>query len=212
MRNFTVIDAPQRSPAWFQARCGRVTGSKAGIVYMGDDTAGRGDYITELALGRLTGIHEPEPYVSKEMQRGIEMEGAAKIAVEVRDGIMIRQTGFLQHNSLMIGISLDGDTDDFRMTHEFKCPKSKTHIRYLKGKVLPRIYMPQVVHGLYVTGAEVAQFHSFDDRMPEGLELFTVEKRAKDLPLEEYEKALLKFLNEVSNMEYELKLMQKGKL
>jgi predicted phage-related endonuclease len=210
--NFTVIDAPQRSEAWREARCGRVTGSKAGIVYMGAKTAGREDYLIELALGRATGAMELEGYVTKEMIRGIELEGPAKAEIEMRDGVLIRNTGFLRHNTLMIGISLDGDIDNFGVVVEVKCPKSKTHIRYLEQRVLPSDYRAQVMHGLYITGAQDALFASYDDRMPPGLELFTKEVRAQDLPLEEYEKALLKFLSEISDMEAKLRLMQRGQL
>jgi len=33
VRPFTVIDAPQRSDEWFQARVGRLTGSVADVLY-----------------------------------------------------------------------------------------------------------------------------------------------------------------------------------
>lgn len=209
-RPFTVIDAPQRSPEWFSARSARVTGSKASIIQMGADTAGREDYLMQLALESMTGIVEPEGYVSKEMQRGIEKEPEAKSAIEVRDGSMIINSGFLSHKKLMIGISLDGHFGDYEKTLEVKCGKSKTHLKYLKAKSLPRIYVPQCMHGLYVTGAKEGMFCSFDDRMPAGLELFTYEFRAQDLPMAEYEKTLLKFLDEVENTKAELRILQRG--
>lgn len=212
MKPFIIMDAEQRSPEWFQARLGRVTGSKAAIVLMGEKTAGYADYAMQLALERMTGLPEPECYVSKDMQRGIDKEQDAREAIEVRDGSIIQQSGFLAHKDLMIGISLDGHEGDFSRTFEFKCPKSKTHVAYLQEKRLPPAYRAQVMHGLLITGASDNTFASFDDRMPEGLELFTIDSKAKDLPIEEYSKALAKFLNAASNMEAQLRLMQRGKL
>lgn len=212
-RAFTIIDAPQRSAGWFAARLGRVTGSKASCVLMGESTAGRADYVLELALARITGQAEEQGFVSAEMQRGVDKEPLARMQPE-STGILIRETGFLRHDKLMIGTSLDGDSDDFECLWEFKCPKSTTHIKYLKsaGALLAKEYQAQLMHGLYVTGAARTIIGSFDDRLPPGLDWIQREVRAVDLPIEEYEKSLMKFLNDVSNMEAELRLLQKGKL
>lgn len=211
---FTIINDPQRSPEWFAARLGRVTGSKAGCVLMGETTAGRADYVLQLALERLTGQAEEIGYVSAEMQRGIDKEPLARMQPEARHGILIRETGFLRHDKLMIGTSLDGDSDDFQCIWELKCPKSTTHVKYLKsaGAALVKDYQPQLMHGLYVSGAEIAVIGSFDDRLPAGLDWIQREVRAADLPIVEYEKSLMKFLSDVSNMECELNLIKQGKL
>jgi predicted phage-related endonuclease len=210
MRPFTVIDAPQRSPEWFAARLGRVTGSKASCVLMGEKTAGRADYVLQLALERITSQCEEPGFTSAEMQRGIDKEPLARMQAEA-SGVLIRETGFLRHDKLMIGASLDGDTDDFRCIWEFKCPKSTTHVKYLKsaGAELLKDYQAQITHNVFVTGAERAVAGSFDDRLPHGLDWVQREVRAADLPLAEYEKALMKFLDDVSNMQAELSLLQR---
>lgn len=207
---FTIIDAEQRSDAWFKSRIGRVTGSKASCVLMGEKTAGRADYVLQLALERLTGQAEEPGYVSAEMQRGVDKEPFARMQAEA-SGILIRETGFLRHNTLMIGASLDGDSDDFKCIWEFKSPKSTTHVKYLKtdGALLVADYQAQLTHNTFVTGAERAIACSFDDRLPAGLDWIQREVRAADLPLAEYEKALMKFLDDVSNMEAELSLLQR---
>ena len=51
-------------------------------------------------------------------------------------------------------------------------PKSTTHIRYLEAGTLPDQYRPQCLHNVWVTGAEFADFVSFDPRFPEELQLF----------------------------------------
>lgn len=213
IRAFTIIDAPQRSQDWFAARLGRVTGSKAACVLMGEATAGRADYVLQLALERLTGTAEEPGYVSAEMQRGIDKEPLARMRAE-ESGVLIRETGFLRHDKLMIGTSLDGDSDDFARVWEFKCPKSTTHIKYLKsaGAALAKDYQPQLVHALYMTGATDGTIGTFDDRLPPGLDWVSRDVRAQDLPIAEYEKALLKFLNDVENMECELRILQREKM
>lgn len=204
-RPFTIIDAPQRSGEWFAARLGRVTGSKASCVLMGDKTAGRADYIVQLALERLTGKPSENGYVNAEMQRGVELEPFARMRAEM-GGHFIRETGFLRHDGMMIGTSLDGDEDDFGCLWEFKCPKSTTHIKYFEscGELLVKDYHAQLLHGLYVTGAPMAIIGSYDDRMPDGLEWVQAEVRANDLQLAEYDVALRRFLAEVDAMEARL--------
>lgn len=208
-RPFTIIEAPQRSPEWFAARLGRVTGSKAYCVLMGEKTAGRADYVLKLAIERITGIAEEIGYVSAEMQRGIDKEPLARMQAEA-SGAFIRETGLILHDSLMIGASLDGDEDDFSRIWEFKCPKSTTHLKYLRseGVALIEEYKAQIMHNLYTTGAAVAVAGSFDDRLPAGLKWVQREVRAADLPIEEYEKSLLKFLSDVENCEAELRQLQ----
>lgn len=207
-REFTIVDAPQRSPEWFSTRLGRVTGSKASCVLMAANTAGRNDYVLELALGRITGIADDQSYTSLEMQRGIDKEPFARMRA-ARGGHLIRETGFLTHNKLMIGTSLDGDSDDFKRIWEFKCPKSTTHVKYLKsgGAGLLKDYQPQLVHGAYLTSAEDIVIGSFDDRLPSSLDWVQYEIRASSLPIHEYEKALMQFLSEVADMEDELREM-----
>jgi predicted phage-related endonuclease len=211
-RDFTIFDCAQRSPEWFAARAGLVTGSKAKVVFMKDGTAGREDYKLQLALERLTKRVEPEPFVSAEMKHGIEKEPWCRLATEIQYGVTVRQTGFCRHNKLAIGMSFDGDIDDFTTFTEFKAPKSKTHVNYMRTKSLPLDYQPQVMHGHLVSGAKHSIFCSGDDRLPRGLDAFFVETNVNDLPMDEYERALTKFLKQVSDVEIELKLMIEGKL
>lgn len=212
MREFTIIDCEQRSDAWFAARGGRVTGSKAHVVLMGDKTDGRADYLLQLALERLTGEIEPEPFFNRNMAHGVEQEGWGRAIIEVDYGVVIRQTGFCRHDRLMIGMSFDGDIGDFASFVEIKMPKRKTHVNYLRAGRLPPEYKAQVMHGHYVSGAQHSIFCSGANGLPSGLDRFYVETDADDLPMAEYETALLRFLDQVSNMEAELRLLRKGPL
>src|SRR6185369_13569670 len=95
------------------------------------------------------------------------------------------------------GCSLDGHVGDFVGICEFKAPKSATHLKYLRGKILPIDYLPQVRHNLYVTGAKWADFMSFDPRFPAGLQTFLVRVQASDLDMGAYARSVDAFLAEV---------------
>src|SRR5690349_13708375 len=111
MRSFIVIDAPQRSEAWFQARAGKVTASRA-CDFLAKTKSGystsRKNYLTQLVAERLTGQPQEDGYVSAAMQRGMDLEPQAFNAYEAHTGHMPQRVGFLQHVDLPIGSSPDG--------------------------------------------------------------------------------------------------------
>lgn len=202
MSRFTIIDDEQRSPEWFAARAGRATGSRAGDILAkikSGEAAARRDYRMQLAVERLTGKPQEAGYVSADMQRGIDLEPAARLAYEAHSGLIVRETGFLSMNEIMAGCSLDGDIDNLKGVVSFKCPKSATHVNYLKGHRLPPDYIPQATHEMWVTGAEWYDFCSYDDRLPEGLQFFCVRVERCEFKneLAAYEAELTKFLAEV---------------
>lgn len=203
MRPFQIIDADQRSAAWFAARVGRLTGSRAAdmlATIKNGEAAARRDLRAQLVVERLTGQPQEDGYTNAVMQRGIDLEPDAFSAYEAETGLVVRRTGFLAHTALPVGCSLDGDVDDFTGIVELKCPKAATHLAYLRSGELPVTHRPQVLHNLWVTGAQWCDFVSYDDRFPDHLRLFRVRlERTPSLEVEllAYEKCVLKFLAEV---------------
>lgn len=203
MRNFTVIDAEQRSPEWFAARVGRLTGSRASdmlATIKKGEAAARRDLRVQLVVERLTGQPQEDGYVNATMQRGIDLEPAAFDAYERERGLLVRRTGFLAHNDLMVGCSLDGDVEDFTGIVELKCPKSATHYEYLRSREIPENHKPQLLHNLWVTGAQWVDFVSYDDRFPEAQRLFIARmERTPDVEIliSIYAKQAAEFLAEV---------------
>ena len=201
MRAFRIIDAPQRSPEWFAARAGRVTGSRAADLLAqikSGEAADRRNYRAALVLERLTG--EPadaDGFVSPAMQRGVELEPEARAAYEAQTGVLVDQTGFLAHDALLAGCSLDGHVGDFAGIVEIKCPNSATHLDALKAGGVPSKHVAQITHNLWMTGAQWCDFVSYDPRFPEGLRLYICRVEASTLDLGGYEKKLRAFLDEV---------------
>ncbi len=200
MRNFTVVEAEQRSPAWFAARAGRLTGSRASdmlATIKTGEAAARRDLRTQLVVERLTGQPQEDSFINAAMQWGIDHEADAFAAYEAQSGNLARRTGFLAHTALMVGCSLDGDVDDFAGIVEIKCPKSATHYGYLKAGEVPAAHKPQILHNLWVTGAQWCDFISFDPRFPEGHQLFVCRVPRAELDILAYEKTVEKFLAEI---------------
>lgn len=198
--NFQVIDAEQRSPAWFTARLGRLTGSRAAdmlATIKSGEAAARRDLRTQLVCERLTKTLQEDAFINAAMQRGIDLEPAAFAAYESLTGQMAQRSGFLAHTTHQMGCSLDGHVGAFEGILEVKCPKSATHLRYLRGGSVPSDYLPQITHNLLVSGAGWCDFLSFDDRFPAHLQTFLARVARADVDLAGYEQKALAFLAEV---------------
>jgi hypothetical protein len=198
---FTVHNDPQRSPAWFACRLGRLTGSRASdmlATIKSGEAAARRDLRSQLVTERLTQQVQEDTFVNAAMQRGIELEPAAFAAYEAHTGHLARRTGFLAADGLMVGCSLDGDVDDFAGIVELKCPKSATHLRYLKaGGKAPAEHLGQITHNLWVSGAAWCDFASFDDRYPAHLQLVVIRVNRGDVDIDGYATKAQAFLDEV---------------
>jgi putative phage-type endonuclease len=200
MRAFTVVEAEQRSPEWFAARLGRLTGSRAAdmlATIKTGEAAARRDLRMQLVCERLTQSLQEDGFINAAMQRGIDCEPLAFAAYESETGQMVQRSGFCAHNTLAIGCSLDGHIEDFEGILECKCPKSATHLRYLKAGVVPADYLPQITHNLWVTGAQWCDFVSFDDRFPAALSFFRVRVNRDEKAIDEYAAKAIAFLAEV---------------
>jgi putative phage-type endonuclease len=212
--NFIIHDAEQRSPEWFHARAGRLTGSRAAdmlATIKSGEAAARRDYRMQLVCERLTGQPQEDGFINAAMQRGIDLEPAAFAAYEALTGSVAVRTGFLAHASHLAGCSLDGHVDGFTGIVEIKCPKSATHLKYWRGKSeAPSDYLPQITHNLWITGAQWCDFLSYDDRFPAELQTFLVRVKASDLDITAYEAAALRFLAEVETDVNAIRTATKG--
>lgn len=200
MRNFVVSHAVQRSPEWHQMRLGRLTGSRAKdmlATIKSGEAAARRDLRMQLVCERLTGQVQEDGYVNDVMQRGIELEPAAFAAYEGVTGLVAERSGFLAHTEHWAGCSLDGHIGDFEGILELKCPKSATHLRYLKSDQIPAEHLPQIMHNLWITGAAWCDFVSFDDRFPQPLQVVRIRYERTEDAIAAYARAALAFLKEV---------------
>lgn len=210
MRDDLIIcPHPQGTAEWLSDRAGRATGSRAKDILAkikSGEAAARRNYRTQLVTERLTGSPQESGFVSKEMQWGTDHEPFARMAYEALTGHLVTEMGFIYLPSMMAGCSLDGLIEEGGKTgiFEAKCPTSATHIDYLTGGKLPSEYKPQILHNVYVTGADFADFVSFDPRMPGKLQLFVARWERDEDEIRQYEAELLGFLKEVDALHAEL--------
>ena len=201
-RIFVVSEHPQNTPEWFADRSGRATGSKANCVtakVKSGEAATRADYRVQLALERLLCKPCADEFSNDDTDRGHDREPFARMKYEIRTGITVEQCGFVYREDMMAGCSPDGLLeDDGRLgLWEGKCPRSKTHFKYLVENRIPPTYVNQVLHNTLVTGAEFVDFVSFDPDMPEKLQLFVFRWERDEALIKEYEAELRQFLMEV---------------
>jgi hypothetical protein len=202
MRNFQIIDAEQRSEAWFAARAGRLTGSVAGDMLARTKTGystSRKNLCLRLVLERMTGKPQESGFVSAAMQAGIDREPLAFAAYEALTGDVAQRTGFLSHLTHMAGCSLDGHMGDFTKLMSIKCRQPAAHLDFLKSGTIPADALAQIRHELWITGALEHDYFSWNPGFPPALQsrVVTVTRAQADIPA--YEAEAVKFLQEVAD-------------
>ena len=199
---FTIIDAPQRSAAWFTARAGRLTGSVAGDMLSklkdGKPAASRKNLALRLMLERVTGKPVDDGFVkSAAMQAGIDREDDAFTAYEMLTGNLTQRSGFLALTTVMAGCSLDGHIGNFERLLSIKCRQPAAHLDFLKSGTIPSDAMAQLRHELWITGALEHDYFSWNPDFPAELQSKVVTVPAASCRLSEYEADAMAFLAEV---------------
>lgn len=213
--SFVVIECEQRSEQWLAARLGRLTGTGAPKMLAEGrgkaESKQRAELRVNLALERLTGLVMDSATQTDDMRRGVEMEPLALAAYETYTGRAVMSSGFLAHPTLQAGCSLDGYVGDMEGIVEFKCPRPHNHWEYLSTSEIPLDYRRQITHNLWISGAQWADFVSFDPRWPEGARLRIIRLTLTPEELKAYELAARLFLGEVDKQVEDIRaLLTKG--
>ena len=194
-------EVEQRSPEWFASRLGKVTASRVADVIAKTKSgysASRDNYMAQLICERLTG-QQGESFTNAAMTWGTETEPLARSAFEAYADVMVEEVGFVPHPSIeMSGASPDGLVGLFGML-EIKCPNTATHIDTLLSQTVPGKYITQMQWQMRCCERQWCEFVSFDNRLPQDLQLFV--KRVEFDP--EYvamlEKEVIQFLAELDD-------------
>lgn len=197
---FAIVHADQRSPEWFAARLGRLTGSVAKdmlATIKSGEAAARRNLRLRLVLERVTGKSQESDFLTEAMQAGIDREAAAFAAYEALTGDVAIRTGFLAHTSLMAGCSLDGHIGNFGKLLSIKCRQPAAHYEFLKTGKIPGDALAQMRHELWITDALEHDYFSWNPDFPVELQsrVVTVQRADADIPA--YAEAAVKFLAEV---------------
>lgn len=200
----------QRTPEWLALRAGKLTGSCAKDMLAkikSGEAAARRDLKFKLLAERLTGTSQEDGYVNAAMQWGIDHEAEALAVYEATRGVIVDPIGFVEHDELPVGTSPDGFIGDDGIL-SIKCPKTATHIGYIKGGVEPTEHVAQNTHELWLTERQWIDFVSYDPRLPENLRLFIVRVTRTEAELAAYDKDVRAFLAELDTEVQSLRTMK----
>ena len=189
----------QGTEEWFAARLGKVTASRVSDVMSKTKTgygAGRESYMSQLIAEILTG-KKTDGFSNAAMQWGTETEPFARMAYEAHKDILVDEVGFASHPTIeRAGASPDGLVGDDGLI-EIKCPNTATHLDTLIDKTVPKKYRDQMQFQMACTGRKWCDFVSFDNRLPENLQIFVLRVERDDKHIAEMEIAITKFLAEM---------------
>lgn len=204
----------QRSAEWLAARLGCVTASRVKDVMAsgrgGAPSATRKNYMMELLCERLTGQSGGADLSrNAAVQRGVELEPFACMAYESDKGLMVVETGLVMHPKIAgFGASPDGLVGDDGVL-EIKCPNTATHIATMQSERHDPQYEWQMLAQMACTGRAWADFVSYDDRLPEPLQ-YVCHRFERDFKrIREMEAEIKAFLEELSELEKEMRARMK---
>jgi len=197
----------QRTEEWFAARLGKVTASRVADVIAKTKTgysASRDNYMAQLICERLTG-QQGESFTNAAMQHGTDTEPLARSAYENARNLLVKEVGFINHPKIeMAGASPDGLVGEDGLV-EIKCPNTATHIDTLLSGKVPTKYITQMQWQMLCCQRKWCDFVSFDNRLPEHLQLFVQEVEFDPEYCAMLEKEVSQFLAELDSKVAKLK-------
>jgi putative phage-type endonuclease len=214
MKQGKIIDTiEQGTEEWHLLRAGKVTSSKiSDMMAKGKgsaESAGRRNYRAQLVAERLTGEVETDGYKNDAMQRGNDLEDAARSCYEFEGGQEVKQVAFILHPEIENkGSSPDGLVGEEGQI-EIKCLNTANHIDILLKNVIPTTYLKQMHDQMGCSGRLWNDFVSYDPRMPEELQLVVIRLMRDQAIIDEINAATVDFLAEVDDMEHSMKIIQK---
>lgn len=173
-----TLDCEQGSEEWLAARLGipTATGIKNIVTQSGQKSSGWVGYLAELIAESIEG--SSDGFKSNDMQRGNELEPRARMAYEFEtDNDVVQVGGVYLNADKDLMVSPDGLIPSLKKGVEIKCPKMKTHIKYLLEGGVPVEYVIQVQAALWVTGYETWDFVSYcPEYQKQPLYIYTAER------------------------------------
>lgn len=194
--------------AWRQHRLGKVTASQVSSVFAklktGAYGASRETYMQQLLCERLTGL-PTESFTSAAMQHGIDTEPLARDCYSAHTGDLVETCGFIDHPTIVgCGASPDGLVGSHKIL-ELKAPNTSTALEYILSRQIPHRYQCQIQLQLACTERAYADFVSYDNRLPEHLQLLIIPVLKDNAMIEMMEDEIKKFLIELDDRLNKLK-------
>jgi len=157
-----IHNCDQGTHEWLQLRLGKITGTRLKKMLAKDNLA----LLDELIAEEETGLSDDDDFVSEEMQRGIDLEPLAIQEYSNITGHEVDHPCLIQSSEWPI---LMMSPDGYIGTNgavEIKCPKTKTHIKYIRMGKIPNEYKEQVwAYFMVNPDLQWLDFVSYDPRL-----------------------------------------------
>lgn len=180
----------QGSEEWLKFREDKISGSCFAEV-ISETKETRMGLIRELVANKYS-TQVKERYLTPEMARGTDEEKFAAQEYEDRFNTKLEVVGICQHEKYdWIVFSPDRYAKKRTKYVEFKCPDSKTMIKYMIDKKVPNVYRPQMLLGYIVNEKQKeADFVAYDARFKEyNHQMLVVQTKREDFK-DEIEEAI----------------------
>ncbi len=155
--------------------------------------------MAQLLCERMTG--EPtEFFTSQAMQRGTEIEPVARAAYEAENFVSVEQIAWVEHPTIpMAGCSPDGFVGEHGLI-EIKCKEIHNHLDSILNDRIDPDHQAQMMWQMCVTGRQWCDYVCFDDRAPEGLQLFVKRLHRDEEKIKQMEDEVRTFLKDLESM------------
>lgn len=175
----TIHNCEQKTPEWFGARKLKMTASNAQAI--GNNGKGLETYITELIAEYLSSA-DKETFVTKDTERGNELETFARSMYELETGNTVEQVGFIQQGEY-VGCSPDGLIGEDGGL-EIKCHNDVKHYRLMRDgeNELDSAYKWQCQMNMLITGRKWWDLVAYNPNFKQSLLIFrqTPDKEMQD--------------------------------
>jgi len=207
-----VIHTIQGSDDWLAARAGVITASrfvdaraklsrKSKTGNVGDPAASSIDYAWTVAMERIAGKPLDQTFTTWQMKRGNDLEPEARMAYEMKTGLLAGESGLILTDDSTFGYSSDGLVGDDGLI-EIKCPANCQKIGniWCSPETATGEYIDQIQGGLWITGRKWCDFVMYCPWLESvGKELFIKRVERDDDYIEELESDLIEFNRLVEN-------------
>jgi len=192
----------QGSEAWKLLKVGKVSASRMADLLAkttSGASASRAKYMAQLLCERMTG-QPTEFFTTAAMQRGTEIEPIARAAYEAENLTSVEQIAWVEHPTIpMAGCSPDGFVGEHGLI-EIKCKEIHNHLDSILNDRIDPDHQAQMMWQMCVTGRQWCDYVCFDDRAPEGLQLFVKRLHRDEEKIKQMEDEVRTFLKDLESM------------
>lgn len=167
-----IVQVEQGSKEWLDWRKDRITGTDAAVILR------LNKYKNPAKLWEEKMEVIPSDPINEHMQRGTILEPVARNLFIEETGIHIEPLVVEHENFNWMGASLDGIDNSRRIIVEIKCPEINGHMEALNKDIKP-MYRAQMQHQLYVSGADMCFYVTYNEHYEQKLSILEVTRDDK---------------------------------